>query len=186
MPPQVAEKLRLLVQRTSSGQPRLTSLEVTVSIGIAGGQGKTLRAESLVRDADQAMYSAKSLGRNQTYVFAEPNDDARVPSAPISAAGRARAMEVAAVARQATEAALSDVIAPLPALPRSAVRPDRHDRRGHRQRPEPAGQRDRTDPDRFAPPRHRQDRRSRPDPREAERAVDAEWDSSSSTRGSGR
>jgi HD-GYP domain-containing protein (c-di-GMP phosphodiesterase class II) len=111
---QVAEKLRTLVQRQAfTVSPELT-IEVTVSIGIAGGQGRTLRAESLVRDADQAMYSAKSLGRNQTYVFAEPNDDARVPSAPISAAGRARAHEVAAVARQAAEAALSDLIDPLP------------------------------------------------------------------------
>jgi putative nucleotidyltransferase with HDIG domain len=111
---QVAEKLRLLVQRHEfEVSPELT-ITVTISIGIAGGQGKTLHAESLVRDADNAMYSAKSLGRNQTYLFAEPNDDTRVPSAPISAAGRARAMEVAAVARQATEAALSDTIAPLP------------------------------------------------------------------------
>lgn len=111
---QVAEKLRQLVQRHRFSPSDHVTLEVTISIGIAGGQGKSLRAESLVRDADQAMYSAKSLGRNQTYVFAEPNDDARVPSAPISAAGRARAMEVAAVARQATETALSNLIAPLP------------------------------------------------------------------------
>ncbi len=110
---QVAEKLRLLVQRHVFTIGDDVMLSVTVSVGIAGGQGKSLRAESLVRDADHAMYSAKSLGRNQTYVFAEPNDDARVPSAPISAAGRARALEVAAVARQATEAALSDVISPL-------------------------------------------------------------------------
>jgi two-component system, cell cycle response regulator len=111
---EVAEKLRSLVQRHSFAVADGVTLNVTVSIGIAGGQNKSLRAESLVRDADHAMYSAKSLGRNQTYVFAEPNDDARVPSAPISAAGRARALEVAAVARHATEAALSDVIAPLP------------------------------------------------------------------------
>jgi HD-GYP domain-containing protein (c-di-GMP phosphodiesterase class II) len=110
---EVAEKLRLLVQRHQFRTEGLT-LGVTISIGIAGGQGDSLRAESLVRDADQAMYSAKSLGRNQTYVFAEPNDDARVPSAPISAAGRARAKEAGAVARRAAEAALSDIVAPLP------------------------------------------------------------------------
>lgn len=61
------------------------------------------------------MYSAKSLGRNQTFVFAEVDDDsARIPRAPISAAGRARATEVGDLARQAAEAALSAVIAPLP------------------------------------------------------------------------
>ncbi|HEX5148272.1 MAG TPA: diguanylate cyclase [Candidatus Limnocylindrales bacterium] len=111
---EVAEKLRLLVQRLRFAAADGQTVGVTISIGIAGGQGRSLRAESLVRDADQAMYSAKSLGRNQTYVFAEPNDDARVPSAPISAAGRACAQEVAAVARQAAESALSDIIAPLP------------------------------------------------------------------------
>jgi diguanylate cyclase (GGDEF)-like protein len=111
---QVAEKLRLLVHRHRFLAGGGLELRVTISIGIAGGQGKTLRAESLVRDADQAMYSAKSLGRNQTYVFAEPNDDARVPSAPISAAGRARALEVGSLARRAAEAALSDYISPLP------------------------------------------------------------------------
>ena len=110
---EVAEKLRLLVQRRRFQVGPDLSVTVTISIGIAGGQGKTLRAESLVRDADQAMYAAKSLGRNQTYVFEEPDDDARVPSAPISSAGRVRALEVAAVARKATEAALSDFIAPL-------------------------------------------------------------------------
>jgi len=111
---EVAEKLRLLVQhRLFQASPEL-SIAVTVSVGIAGGQGKTLRAESLVRDADQAMHAAKSLGRNQTYVFEEPNDDARVPRAPISSAGRARALEVAAVGRKAAEAALSNIVAPLP------------------------------------------------------------------------
>jgi HD-GYP domain-containing protein (c-di-GMP phosphodiesterase class II) len=111
---EVAEKLRLLVQRLQiQGGPELI-VTVTISIGIAGGQGETLRAESLVRDADQAMYAAKSLGRNQTYVFEEPSDDARVPSAPISPAGRTRALEVAAVARKAAEAALSGIVEPMP------------------------------------------------------------------------
>src|SRR4029078_8463206 len=86
----------------------------TISIGIAGGVGTKLRMENLVRDADAAMYSAKSLGRNQTYVFAEPDDDARVPRAPISAAGRARAVEIGQQARDAATAALTSVLAPLP------------------------------------------------------------------------
>jgi diguanylate cyclase (GGDEF)-like protein/putative nucleotidyltransferase with HDIG domain len=111
---EVAEKLRLLVQRRRFRASPDRSLEVTVSVGIAGGEGRSLRAESLVRDADQAMYAAKSLGRNQTYVFEEPDDEARIPGAPISSAGRARALELAASARQAAEAALSDAISPLP------------------------------------------------------------------------
>jgi HD-GYP domain-containing protein (c-di-GMP phosphodiesterase class II) len=90
------------------------SLSVTISIGIAGGTGQALRVDNLVRDADAAMYSAKALGRNQTYIFAEPDDDARVPRAPISPAGRARAVEVGLAARAAATAALTSVIAPLP------------------------------------------------------------------------
>ncbi len=111
---EVAEKLRLLVQTASFDASPGLSIELTVSVGIAGGQGKALGAEALVRDADQAMYAAKSLGRNQTYVFEEPDDDSRIPSTRISSAGRARAKEVTAIVRQATEAALSGVISPLP------------------------------------------------------------------------
>jgi HD-GYP domain-containing protein (c-di-GMP phosphodiesterase class II) len=85
-----------------------------VSIGVAGGQGPRLRVDELIRDADAAMYSAKSLGRNQTFVFSEPDDDARIPRAPITPAGRAMAAEVGRTARQAAEAALSAAVSPLP------------------------------------------------------------------------
>ena len=88
--------------------------------------------DTLVRDADAAMYSAKSLGRNQTYVFAEPDDDARVPRAPISAAGRARAVEIGQQAREAATAALTSVLDSAPPLPRPAVGAHRVDRRGAR------------------------------------------------------
>jgi diguanylate cyclase (GGDEF)-like protein len=109
----LAEKLRQLIERLQfqvEGNPKLT---VTVSIGIAGGFGQLLRVDSLVRDADAAMYSAKALGRNQTYIFAEPDEDARVPRAPISAAGRASAIELGRFAREAATAALTSVVAPL-------------------------------------------------------------------------
>jgi diguanylate cyclase (GGDEF)-like protein len=109
----LTEKLRLLVARQRfpvSGQ----ELQVTISIGIAGGLGSNLRVEALVRDADAAMYSAKSLGRNQTYVFAEPDEDSRIPRAPISASGRARAMELGRQAREAAAGALQSIVAPLP------------------------------------------------------------------------
>ncbi len=67
-----------------------------------------------MRDADAAMYSAKSLGRNQTYIFEEPDEDARVPRAPISDIGRARAMEIGLRARDAATDMLTSFIAPLP------------------------------------------------------------------------
>jgi diguanylate cyclase (GGDEF)-like protein len=110
----LTEKLRNLVGRLSFAVEGNPTLQVTISIGIAGGQGRNLRVETLVRDADAAMYSAKSLGRNQTYIFTEPDEDARIPRAPISAAGRARAMDVGRAAREAATAALASVVAPLP------------------------------------------------------------------------
>jgi len=110
----LSEKLRSLVERQRFAVAGNPDLSVTVSIGIVGGVGKQLRTDTLVRDADAAMYSAKSLGRNQTYIFAEPDEDTRIPRAPISAAGQAYAMEIG---RQACEAAiqfLTSVTAPLP------------------------------------------------------------------------
>jgi diguanylate cyclase (GGDEF)-like protein len=110
----VAEKLRLMIlkQHFDTGSSEIT---VSVSIGVAGGLGPSLRVDQLLRDADAAMYAAKSLGRNQTYVFAETDDDsARISSAPISADGRARASEVGELARQAAEAAIAAVVSPLP------------------------------------------------------------------------
>jgi hypothetical protein len=110
----LTEKLRMLIERTKFPVEGNPELAVTISIGICGGFGHSLRVEPLVRDADAAMYSAKSLGRNQTYIFAEPDDDARVPRAPISTDGRARAVEVGRIAREAATAALTSAIAPLP------------------------------------------------------------------------
>ncbi|MEX1169751.1 MAG: diguanylate cyclase [Chloroflexota bacterium] len=110
----LAEKLRTLVERERFSVPGNPELFVTISIGIVGGIGQQLHMETLVRDADAAMYSAKSLGRNQTYIFAEPDEDARVPRAPISRAGRARAIEIGRQAREAATDFLTSVIAPLP------------------------------------------------------------------------
>ena len=110
----VAEKVRLLVMKQRF-EGAAAECVVAVSIGIAGGHGQHLRVDQLLRDADAAMYSAKALGRNQTFVFAEIDDDsARIPRSPISSAGRARAAEVGELARHAAEAALAAVVDPLP------------------------------------------------------------------------
>jgi diguanylate cyclase (GGDEF)-like protein len=110
----LAEKLRVLIERLRFAIEGNANLSVTISIGIVGGSGQHLRMEDLIRDADAAMYSAKSLGRNQTYIFEEPDEDARVPRAPLSDIGRARAMEIGRRARDAATTALTSVIAPLP------------------------------------------------------------------------
>ena len=108
----LAEKLRLLVGTTPIRVDEQLTVDVTVSIGVAGGPGGNLRLDALVRDADAAMYSAKSLGRNQVYVFAEPSDDARVRRAPITTDGRARATGVARLAQLAAEEALIATLTP--------------------------------------------------------------------------
>jgi len=111
----VVEKLRLLVLKLRVPSGSGEDLAVSISIGVAGGHGTALRVDELLRDADAAMYSAKSLGRNQTYVFAEVDDDsARIPRSPISADARSRAAEVGDMGRQAAEAALSAIVSPMP------------------------------------------------------------------------
>jgi diguanylate cyclase (GGDEF)-like protein len=110
----LSEKLRKLVERLRFSVDGNPNLSVTISIGIVGGAGQQLRMDNLVRDADAAMYSAKSLGRNQTYIFEEPDEDARVPRAPISDVGRARAVEIGMRARDAATDMLTSFISPLP------------------------------------------------------------------------
>jgi two-component system, cell cycle response regulator len=108
----LAEKLRQLVLGASFRAEGQGPISVTVSIGVTTGVGQTLRVEALVRNADAAMYSAKALGRNQVYLFAEPDEDAGIRRAPISPEGRARASEVGRLARTAAEQALIQTLAP--------------------------------------------------------------------------
>ena len=110
----LAEKLRQRVQAARYDAAAAGPLSVTVSIGVVTGVGRALRVESLVRDADAAMYSAKALGRNQVYLFEEPDDDTRIPRAPITPEGRARASEVGRLARNAAEQALIQTLVPYP------------------------------------------------------------------------
>jgi diguanylate cyclase (GGDEF)-like protein len=51
----------------------------SVSVGIAPGDARYARADDIVRDADDAMYRAKSLGRSRYVVF-EPH--AAAPKEP--------------------------------------------------------------------------------------------------------
>jgi diguanylate cyclase (GGDEF)-like protein len=110
----LAEKLRRLVLGTAYPVAGQEPIGVTVSIGVVAGAGRSLRVDDLVRHADAAMYSAKSLGRNQVYVFEEPDEGARIPRVPISPEGRARAVEVGRLARSAAERSLIETLAPYP------------------------------------------------------------------------
>ena len=109
----LADSLRLVVGRrrfaVASGE-----ISVTVSFGVAGAVGDRLGVESLLRQADAAMYSAKALGRDQVYAFTEPDDDASVIRSPISPRGRAEAMDLGKAAHGAAAETLAAILSPLP------------------------------------------------------------------------
>ena len=110
----VAEELRSLVMheplRIAEGQ----TIKATISIGIAGGRGSELQLDMLVDRADAAMYAAKSLGRNRTYLFRDLDEAAPVRRAPISADRRAAATAIGQWASDTATQALASVLAPQP------------------------------------------------------------------------
>ncbi|MBI2764165.1 MAG: diguanylate cyclase [Chloroflexi bacterium] len=110
----LAEKLRISVAGRAHALGADQEVTVTASFGVTGGVGDRLRVDTLVREADAAMYAAKALGRDQVYAFVEPDDDSTVIRSPISPVGRARAMELGRQAHGAAADALSAIISPLP------------------------------------------------------------------------
>ncbi len=109
---EVAEKLRRLVGRTPVQLPGGEDLSVTVSIGVASGRGGGLRLDGMTHDADTALYAAKSLGRDQVYLFRELDDERTIRRAPITAAAHDEAVAVGRRAAEAAEDRLSEAIAP--------------------------------------------------------------------------
>jgi diguanylate cyclase (GGDEF)-like protein len=110
----LAEKLRNLVMQ----QPMVIAgdqrLRVTISIGVAGDVGSQLQVDALVDQADAAMYAAKSLGRNRTYLYRAVDESAPVRRAPISAEHRAAATAIGQWANDTATEALASVLAPQP------------------------------------------------------------------------
>ena len=111
---EVAEKLRATVMQTPLTIAGDMTLRATISIGVAGDIGGELRLERLVADADAAMYAAKSLGRNQTYVFRSVNEEERVRRAPVDRQRREDAADLGRWASARTTEALASVLEPLP------------------------------------------------------------------------
>jgi len=83
---EVAERLAEAARRTIEQDGR--SINITVSIGLAL-QAEGSSAESLIRDADIALYRAKELGRNQVAWFHEDARDALTERARIETELRA-------------------------------------------------------------------------------------------------
>ena len=110
----LAEELRHLVQQEPLRIAGAQTLMATISIGVAGGRGSELQLDMLVDRADAAMYAAKSLGRNRTYLYRELDEEAPVRRAPISAAHRAQATAIGQWASDTATQALASVLAPQP------------------------------------------------------------------------
>src|ERR687892_69271 len=89
----LAEKLRELVMSVPM-RIRDEKMGITISIGIAGAHAGELGVDALIDRADAAMYAAKSLGRNQTYLFRDIDEEAPVRRAPISPDRRAQATAI--------------------------------------------------------------------------------------------
>jgi diguanylate cyclase (GGDEF)-like protein len=110
----VAEELRGLVMAEPLRIADGAVLQVTMSAGIAGGHGAELQLDMLVDQADAAMYAAKALGRNRTYLFRDLDEDAPVRRAPISSNRRAQAAAIGRWASDTATQALASVLAPQP------------------------------------------------------------------------
>jgi diguanylate cyclase (GGDEF)-like protein len=110
----VAERLRSVVAQTPLTIANGQSVNVTISIGVAGGRGHELQVDALVDQADAAMYAAKGLGRNRTYVYRDLDDGAPVRRAPISPERRAAAAAIGQWASDTATEALASVLAPQP------------------------------------------------------------------------
>ena len=107
----LAEKLRRAVGGSEVRLPDGEMVSVTLSAGVAGGQGELLNLDAMVRDADAALYSAKALGRDQVYVFRETGDEGTVRRSPISSEARTRALDVGRSAMDAAQDALITALA---------------------------------------------------------------------------
>ena len=110
----LAEKLRQLVTQLPLVIAGGQTLQVTVSIGVSGELGSRLQVDRLVDEADAAMYAAKSLGRNRTYLFRDLDEGAPVRRAPISLERRAAATAIGQWANDNATEALASVLAPQP------------------------------------------------------------------------
>ena len=110
----LAEELRALVMHEPLHMVGDQEIRITISIGIAGGRGSELQIDMLVDRADAAMYAAKALGRNRTYLFRDVDEGAPVRRAPISAERRAQAAAIGQWASDTATQALASVLAPQP------------------------------------------------------------------------
>jgi diguanylate cyclase (GGDEF)-like protein len=111
---QLAEKLRTRVMQQPLVIPGQQRVGVTISSGITGDVGSQLQVDTLVDQADGAMYAAKALGRNRTYLYRAVDENALIRRAPISNERRSAASAIGQWASDTATEALASVLAPQP------------------------------------------------------------------------
>jgi diguanylate cyclase (GGDEF)-like protein len=111
----VAEKLRRAVAAVPVARDEGDAMSITVSIGVAGSSSASMTLDRLIRDADAALYAAKSLGRDQVYLFREKDPDRLIARKPVTPAARAAALDVGRQALAAANDALADRLRDRPA-----------------------------------------------------------------------
>lgn len=65
----VAERIRLAIEQSPTPLQSATEIPCTVSIGVSDTDRKLKGIDVLIREADDALYEAKHLGRNRTVLF---------------------------------------------------------------------------------------------------------------------
>ncbi|MEZ0241191.1 MAG: diguanylate cyclase, partial [Chloroflexota bacterium] len=110
-----AEHIRRAIGRTALIVPipdGQLEVKITISIGVTGGDGTTSRdIDQMLREADDALYGAKGLGRDQAQAFRELDEHSHVSSATIAHEARLHASAVGMAAFEASNQHLLDALA---------------------------------------------------------------------------
>jgi diguanylate cyclase (GGDEF)-like protein len=77
---ELAERVRKRIESTPVALAGSNSVNVRVSVGVAGTPGTAADASALVAAADQALYEAKRAGKNRTSVAPESRKTAPEPT----------------------------------------------------------------------------------------------------------
>jgi diguanylate cyclase (GGDEF)-like protein len=108
------EHLRRVVARATIA-PEGQRIDVTISAGVAGGSGSSsLDFETVLRQADAALYNAKAQGRDQVQPFRALDDDIGVPRAAIDHAARSEANRIGKAAFDASSLHLLEALSERP------------------------------------------------------------------------
>ena len=107
----IAEKLRRAVAGVDVQAPGGHRVAVTMSAGVAGGLCGTRHIDALIREADDALYVAKSSGRDQVVVHGASSDGEVIVRSTLHVETRAKASAVGrAAARAATEVLMEALV----------------------------------------------------------------------------